>query len=106
VPLYRNGKIVGALGVSGDTSCADHEIAKRVRDIANLNPPAGRWLMTCLLRTRCTVSFRTPGMPEYLPNGTKIGNEAPATYPFVPPRRNKLNIHSRFGVLHGLVVFE
>jgi len=26
VPLYRNGKIVGALGISGDTSCADHEI--------------------------------------------------------------------------------
>ena len=38
VPLYRNGKIVGALGVSGDTSCADHEIAKRVR---NLNPAGG-----------------------------------------------------------------
>src|SRR6478609_4370711 len=25
VPLYKNGKIVGGLGVSGDTSCADHE---------------------------------------------------------------------------------
>src|SRR5206468_2185271 len=33
VPLYRNGKIIGALGVSGDTACADHEIAKRVRDL-------------------------------------------------------------------------
>src|SRR5215470_15082380 len=41
VPLYLNGKIVGGLGISGDTSCADHEIAKRVRDIANLNPPGG-----------------------------------------------------------------
>src|SRR5262249_52386654 len=29
VPLYKNGKIIGGLGVSGDTSCADHEIAKR-----------------------------------------------------------------------------
>src|SRR5215471_4044074 len=26
VPIYKNGKIVGGLGVSGDTSCADHEI--------------------------------------------------------------------------------
>src|SRR5215471_18850074 len=33
VPLYSNGKIVGGLGVSGDTSCADHEIAKRARHI-------------------------------------------------------------------------
>jgi len=41
VPLYRSGKIIGALGVSGDTSCADHEIAKRVRDAAGLNPPGG-----------------------------------------------------------------
>jgi hypothetical protein len=41
VPLYRNGKIVGGLGVSGDTSCADHEIAKRVRDLLGMNPPGG-----------------------------------------------------------------
>src|SRR5688572_19540210 len=34
VPIYSDGKIVGGLGVSGDTSCADHEIAKRVRDVA------------------------------------------------------------------------
>jgi len=41
VSLYRGGRIVGGLGVSGDTSCADHEIAKRVRDAAGLNPPGG-----------------------------------------------------------------
>jgi len=41
VPLYSAGKIIGALGVSGDTSCADHEIAKRVRNAAGLNPPGG-----------------------------------------------------------------
>jgi uncharacterized protein GlcG (DUF336 family) len=39
VPLYKNGKIIGGLGVSGDTACADHEIAKRVRSLAGLNPP-------------------------------------------------------------------
>jgi uncharacterized protein GlcG (DUF336 family) len=41
VPLYAGGKIIGGLGVSGDTACADHEVAKRVRDLAGLNPPGG-----------------------------------------------------------------
>src|SRR5215813_2847095 len=41
VPLYKNGKIIGGLGISGDTSCADHEIAKRTRNNLSLNPPAG-----------------------------------------------------------------
>src|SRR5262245_13022348 len=41
VPLYLNGKIIGGLGISGDTSCTDHEIAKRVRNLAGLNPPGG-----------------------------------------------------------------
>jgi uncharacterized protein GlcG (DUF336 family) len=42
VPIYKNGKIIGGLGISGDTSCTDHEIAKRVRDLAGLNPPGGK----------------------------------------------------------------
>src|SRR5688572_10918038 len=41
VPIYYEGKIVGGLGISGDTSCADHEIAKRVRHLAEMNPPGG-----------------------------------------------------------------
>ena len=42
VALYNEaGKIVGGLGISGDTSCTDHEIAKRVRNLAGLNPPGG-----------------------------------------------------------------
>lgn len=41
--LYNaSGKLVGAVGVSGDTSCADHNIAWRVRDTLKLdNVPAG-----------------------------------------------------------------
>ena len=36
--LYdANGKIVGALGVSGDSSCADHNIAWRMRHTLNLD---------------------------------------------------------------------
>ena len=39
--LYSGAKIIGGLGISGDTSCADHEISKRVRQLAGLNPPGG-----------------------------------------------------------------
>ncbi len=36
--LYdKNGKIVGALGVSGDTSCADHVVAWKTRQALGLN---------------------------------------------------------------------
>ena len=38
LPLYAEGhRIVGGVGVSGDTSCADHNIAWRVRNILNLD---------------------------------------------------------------------
>jgi uncharacterized protein GlcG (DUF336 family) len=43
LPLYdREGKLVGAIGVSGDSSCADHNIAWKVRHRLNLDQvPAG-----------------------------------------------------------------
>ncbi len=31
LPLYSQGGLIGGLGVSGDTSCADHNVAWRVR---------------------------------------------------------------------------
>jgi uncharacterized protein GlcG (DUF336 family) len=34
--LYRDGAVVGALGVSGDSSCADHNVAWRVREALEL----------------------------------------------------------------------
>jgi uncharacterized protein GlcG (DUF336 family) len=40
--LFGPGKkIVGAVGVSGDTSCADHNIAWRVRNILGLDHLSG-----------------------------------------------------------------
>ena len=36
--LYdESGKLLGAIGVSGDSSCADHNIAWKVRDALNLD---------------------------------------------------------------------
>lgn len=36
VALYRAGKVIGGLGVSGDSACADHVIAYRMRRLAGL----------------------------------------------------------------------
>jgi uncharacterized protein GlcG (DUF336 family) len=43
LPLYdTDGKLLGALGVSGDSSCADHNIAWKLRHALNLdNVPGG-----------------------------------------------------------------
>jgi len=35
--LYKNGAVIGALGVSGDTSCADHNVAWKARKLLGLN---------------------------------------------------------------------
>ena len=34
VALYSGGQVIGGLGVSGDSSCADHAIAYRMRGLA------------------------------------------------------------------------
>jgi heme-degrading protein len=41
VPLYSNGQVIGGLGVSGDTACADHAIAFRMRKAAKLDGTPG-----------------------------------------------------------------
>ncbi len=42
VALYSNGQVIGGLGVSGDTACADHAIAFRMRKLAGFDgTPSG-----------------------------------------------------------------
>jgi len=41
VALYSNGKVIGGLGVSGDSSCADHAIAYRMRRNAGFDQIPG-----------------------------------------------------------------
>jgi uncharacterized protein GlcG (DUF336 family) len=79
VPLYRAGKIVGALGISGDTSCADHEIAKRVRTLAGMNPPGGPASDDITYSAADGPSvFTHPLCINTWRNGVLIGNEPPA----------------------------
>lgn len=87
LPLYTNGgsKIVGGLGVSGDTSCADHEIAKKVRGMANLNPAGGATADDIVYSPPDADSvFAHPVCLNTYRNGVFIGNEAPASYPMAP----------------------
>jgi len=81
VPLYNSqGKIIGALGVSGDTSCADHEIAKRVRNLAGLNPPGGALVDDITYSSADGASpFTHPLCPNTYRNGVFIGNEQNAS---------------------------
>ena len=80
VPLYRNGKVIGGLGISGDTSCADHEIAKRVRDAGGLNPAAGKLADDIQYSKADKPSvFSHPLCLNTFRNGMKIGDEAPAS---------------------------
>jgi hypothetical protein len=54
--LYKGKTRVGGLGISGDTASADHEIAKRVDHLAQLDPEKG----------------------EFADDGKKLGDEAKA----------------------------
>ena len=75
VPLYNSsGRIIGGLGVSGDTACTDHEVAKRVRDIAGLNPPGGPLADDIIFSPPPNV-FAHPVCANTYRNGVFIGNE-------------------------------
>ena len=80
VPLYSNGKIIGGLGISGDTSCTDHEIAKRARDAGGLNPPGGKLADDIqYAKTDKPGVFTHPLCLNTFRNGIKIGDEAPSS---------------------------
>jgi uncharacterized protein GlcG (DUF336 family) len=80
VPLYRNKTRVGGLGVSGDTACADHEIAKRMRHLATLDPEKGQFADDIVFASADGASvFAHPLCPNTWRNGKKIGDEKPAS---------------------------
>lgn len=80
VPLYKDARIVGGLGVSGDTPCADHEIAKRIRHLAGLDPKGGEFVDDITYASADHASIYThPLCPNTWRNGTRIGDEPVAT---------------------------
>lgn len=80
VPLYRGKTRVGGLGVSGDTACADHEIAKRMRHLANLDPEKGPNTDDITFSSADGPSaFTHPLCANTWRNGQKLGEEAPAS---------------------------
>jgi uncharacterized protein GlcG (DUF336 family) len=81
VPLYVNGgSIIGGLGVSGDTSCADHEIAKRVRQLLGLNPTGGPTADDIKFSSDAggPTVFDHPKCPATYRNGVSLGDEKPS----------------------------
>ncbi len=87
--LYMaDGTLVGAVGVSGDSSCADHNIAWKLRDgLALDNVPVG---VSATLDDNIVydisggVSAGGWGHPECSLEATAIGNALPTTNPIGP----------------------
>lgn len=78
LPLYKDGRRVGGLGVSGDTPCTDHEIAKRVREMAKLVPPGGSSADDIVYASVDGPStFAHPLCPKTWRNGQQIGDASP-----------------------------
>jgi len=88
------GVLVGALGVSGDTSCADHVIAWKVRHALNLdnvpggvNPPGNDNIIhdvTVDPATGHTTSAGGFGHPTCSEASTAIATALPASHPTGP----------------------
>jgi uncharacterized protein GlcG (DUF336 family) len=80
VPLYKGKTRVGGLGVSGDTACADHEIAKRMRHLAGLDPEKGEFADDIIYTSADGPSpFAHPLCANTWRNGRKLGDEANAS---------------------------
>jgi uncharacterized protein GlcG (DUF336 family) len=84
--LYdEKGNIVGAIGVSGDSSCADHNIAWKVRHQLGLDYVPGGVSATkddnIVYDIANGMSPSGWGHPQCSPAATSIGNQLPVTNP-------------------------
>ncbi|MDR4509285.1 MAG: heme-binding protein [Candidatus Brocadiaceae bacterium] len=86
LPLYnREGKLIGAIGISGDSSCADHNVVWKVRYKLNLsNVPAGVSPTNddnIINDITNGVSASGWGHPACSPEATEIAKNLPKTHP-------------------------
>ena len=87
LPLYNErGQVVGGLGLSGDTPCADHEVAKVIRAMAGLTPTGGNHVDDIVYAVDEPASpYTHPVCVNTYRNGVAIGNPPPhPSYGFVP----------------------
>jgi hypothetical protein len=87
--LYdKNGVLVGALGVSGDTSCADHIIAWKLRHALNLDNVPGGVSPTAddniVFDITGGISASGWGHPKCNDASAAIAAELPTAYPVGP----------------------
>ncbi len=87
--LYEvQSKIIGAIGVSGDSSCADHNIAWKVRHKLGLDYVPGGISATkddnIVYDIVNGVSSSGWGHPQCSPAATSIGNQLPTSNPIKP----------------------
>lgn len=68
--LYKNGKKIGAIGVSGDTSCTDHVVAWEIRKALGLGNTPNQDVLTAD-DTPDAGSFEHPTCPN-TPNHDSI----------------------------------
>ena len=88
LPLYNSkGRLLGAIGVSGDSSCADHNIAWKVRHKLNRDyvpdgvSPTKDDNIVYDISNYNGVSASGWGHPECSPDATKIAKELTKTHP-------------------------
>jgi len=79
VALYKGQTRVGGLGVSGDTPCADHEIAKRMRTALGMNPVKGEHVDDIQYEAVDGPSiYAHPFCANTWRDGKKLGDERPS----------------------------
>lgn len=82
VALYKGSTKIGALGVSGDTACVDHELAKRMRRAMGAEPAAGGGVDDIVYVEADGESlYAHPLCFNTWRDGRKIGDERPARPP-------------------------
>ena len=84
--LYdQSGILLGAVGLSGDSSCADHIIAWKLRHALKMDKVPGGVSTTKDDNIVFDISGGRSaggwGHPECSPDATKIGNDLPKTHP-------------------------